>query len=275
MTLASSLIAFLPAAQAQGKMGWISVEGYTSTRYKLDLKNERHGNENTRFWNFYYAFTYDLRDLSGKACFTGNPELAIADLDDILNDGAREDAEEVPSMQMAEYLPGKDRIRMEIRNRRPENKSDEGRYVPVEIVRCGVRPPAKEAGLEDLTGTDTKSFLGYLWQGVFDNRTRVVLKRELTPLGRTASHSEVGFMNDPCMVVQGDRDHSVTEFKAGERLILINTGKTRQSGNLWMLLGPEGYRFGDRSLMVMCDVPSTSTLDDLERALDGLIQIER
>lgn len=266
-----------PGALAQEKMGWVSVQGYTSMRYQQDLKNGRNQSENQRFWNFYYNFVYDLRDIPQKTCFAGDPTLAIASLDDVLNAEAREDAEEPAKMINANYVVAKDRIRMEILNRRPINSADEGRYVPVEIVRCGVRPPAKQAGLESLVGSDTRSTLRLIWQGFFDNRTRLRLNRTLSPLEVKVDGREVAFANDQCVVLQGDRDHSVTEFKAGDELVLYVKGDDEKtiSGRVIMVLRPVDGGPGSRQLFVNCNVPSTSTLADFEAALDGIFTIRR
>lgn len=282
-SLSASLLAGVPHAnaesQASGKMGWIAVNGYTTTRYKQDLKDGRNQSENTGFWGFYYAFAYNLRDIPNKVCFAGNPEIAITEFDDIMNASAREDAEQIHDVQMLQYHANTDRISMEVRNKRPENDLDRENFVKVEIVRCGVRAPKQEAGLNSLTGVRLESTLSYILQKtVWDDRTPVTLTRRLDPQS-VINGREIALLNKNCVIAQSDRDNSITELQAGDRLkvMVVSDQERLEKGDVVMVLKRDGDSILRNSVGVRieCMLPSTSTLRDLEQALENTFRFDR
>ncbi|MBX3017218.1 MAG: hypothetical protein KF767_04965 [Bdellovibrionaceae bacterium] len=279
ITLASTLLAALPPAFAQEKTGWISVNGYSSTRYRQDLNAGRNQNENTGFWGFYYAFVYNLRDIPNKVCFAGNPDLAIDALDDILNESARVDAEEKHDVQMMEYIASTDTVRFELRNRRPVNKADEEGFVKLEIGRCGKRALKQDQGLNVLTGTRTTSTLAYIFQRTFwDDRTLATLSRKLEVISLLGAR-EIALSNDRCIVAQQNMNYSVTKLEAGERLQVMVAADTErlEAGEVVLILKRHGDSIIHNSvgLRIECAMPSTATLGDLEQALDNVLKFER
>lgn len=257
------------AALAQSQSGWVQIRhlgGFVRSHDFVNGRGQQAEDLNNNYWNFYYKFVNNVSDLNKTACFAGEEVKAMEAIDK--TKGFVGD-QETPTIQNLRYDQSRDTIQFSIMNRRPEVRLDENALVQIEVPRCGnareVQPTV--ADIRD----SQRSFFEFLVGA--RPEAHFTVNHVPAETGISTRSSDLMMKNEKCSVWNNLRLGQPLSIKAGDTLAMrIKTLNQRGDAIIFGLYAGEGFE--GASLSVVCKIPTTSTVQELEQALDGMFSIK-
>lgn len=255
------------AAFAQSQAGWVQIRhlgGYVKSHDFVSGRGQQAEDLNNNYWNFYYKFVYNINDLNKTACFAGDENKAMAAIDK--TKGFVGDLE-TPTVQNLRYNQNRDTIQFSIMNRRAEVAVDVNAMVQIEIPRCGntlIQPTSINEMRDRL---DTMGLLATLFGR---GETRFVVNHVPAVIHKV-NGGDVLVANSKCVVINYTELGRSLKLTTGQELNL----RIKTNGNTnWSLILALTDETKGGTVMASCAIPTTSTLQDLEQALDGMFTIK-
>lgn len=248
----------------------------TSEEFMKGRPELSNGELNPLFWAFHYKFKYASDKLNDTACFAGSAE-AAAEILKKVNEGKVGD-DEIEVMRNLEVAENE--IRFQLMNLRPEVERDHGTFDSIRIVRCGVASKKMVKASELVTSYEAfkaNGFLGYITGDIFgDGLSTFEVLRKPEVLREDFLGYPVYLENGTCKMTNVRSRGLEISFKAGDRLKLISM-TTLDNGKRVFYLHPENnlVRAILSRITLICDLPTRATVQDLEKALDGIFKIRK